>query len=101
MYELAEAIAKQIYLFQAVGQSEALRSRQPSDRWSREKTDTSDAVSQTENICPLLTLLLNAGRIKELQEEQLKRHCLEFVLMRFSWNLFGSLLLNRPEWLGI
>jgi len=90
MYELAEAITKQICLCEAIGRSEALRSRQPSARRSREKTDTSDAVSQTENVCPLQNLLLNAGEIKELQEEQRKPHCLEFVQMRFSWKLFAA-----------
>jgi hypothetical protein len=100
MYELAEVITKQTSLCQAIGRLETLRSRQPSARWSREKTDTSDAVSQTENVCSLQTLLLNAGGIEELQEEQRKRHCLKFVQKRFSWKLFGSLLLNRPERLG-
>jgi hypothetical protein len=87
-------------LCQAIGRSEALWSRQPSARWSKEKTDRSDAVSQVEDACPLQTLLLNAGGIKEHQEEQTKGNCLEFVQMPFSWKLFGSLLLNKPEWLG-
>jgi len=64
MYELAKAITKQIYLCQAVGRWEAFRSRRPSVRCSREKSNTSDAVSQTENVCRLQTLFLNARENK-------------------------------------
>jgi hypothetical protein len=89
MNDLGEAITKQIYLCRAIGRSEALWSRQPSARWSREKTDRSDTVSQTENVCPLQTLLLNAGGIKERQEEQRKRRCLrvrsDAILLEVTW----------------
>jgi hypothetical protein len=45
-------------------------------------------------------MLLNTGGMKQRQAKRRKLNFLEFVQLRSSWNLFASLFLNKPEWLG-